>query len=240
MPRAAVVVIGDEILTGKFADENGPFLIRRLRALGCDLVRIGVVRDEIDEIAAEVRLASHAADHVITTGGVGPTHDDRTLEGIALAFGLPLEERAELTALLDRYGFPRSAANLRMARLPAGAELVSSPGTSYPVIHVRNVWVLPGVPRLMQLEFEAVAAHFAGAQMLTRRLYTDRPEPEIAELLFTVQETWPTVAIGSYPRFGGEAWRVIVTLESRDMGALDEADRALRAGLSLVDGPVAS
>jgi len=239
MPRAAVVVIGDEILTGKFADENGPFLIRRLRALGCDLVRVAVVRDEIDEIAAEVHLASRAADHVITTGGVGPTHDDRTLEGVARAFGLPLEERAELVALLDRYGFARSAANLRMATLPAGAELVPSPGTAYPVIRVRNVWVLPGVPRLMQLEFEAVAAHFAGVEILTRRLYTDRPEPEIAELLFTVQATWPSVAIGSYPRFGGEAWRVIVTLESRDRGALDAADRALRAGLSLVEGPAA-
>jgi hypothetical protein len=92
----------------------------------------------------------------------------------------------------------------------------------------------------MQLEFEAVAAHFAGTQVQTRRLYTDRPEPEIAQLLFTVQANWPTVAIGSYPRFGGEAWRVIVTLESRDGGALDAADRALREELSLVDGPVVS
>jgi molybdenum cofactor synthesis domain-containing protein len=237
MPRAAVVVIGDEILTGKFADENGPFLVHRLRSLGCDLRRLAVVSDAIDDIADEVRRASALADHVITTGGVGPTHDDRTFEGVALAFGLTLEPRPELLALLDRHGMERSVTNARMAMVPAGAELVASTGTAYPVIRVRNVWVLPGVPRLMQIKFEAVAAHFAGPQVLTRRLYTDQAEPEIAQLLFDVQDRYPSVAIGSYPRFGGESWRVIVTLESRDPAALEAADRKLRGGLSLVEGP---
>jgi molybdenum cofactor synthesis domain-containing protein len=237
MPRAAVVVIGDEILTGKFADENGPFLVQRLRRLGCDLRRLAVVSDAIEDIAGEVRLASGLADHVITTGGVGPTHDDRTFEGVALAFGLALEPREELVGLLDRHGLTRTATNLRMATVPAGAVLVSSPGTVYPVVRVRNVWILPGVPRLMQLKFETIAGAFAGPQVLTRRLYTDLPESEIAQLLSDVQDRHPEVAIGSYPRFGGEAWRVIVTLESRESAALDAADRELRAGLSLVEGP---
>lgn len=236
MPSAAVVIIGDEILTGKFADENGPFLIRRFRALGCDLVRLVTIGDRVDEIADEVRRCSAVADHVITTGGVGPTHDDRTLEGIARAFELPLEQREELAALLDRFSLPRNETNLRMATVPQGAELVLS-RSSYPVVRVRNVWVFPGVPRLMQAKFEEIAARFAGDRVCCERLYTDQHETEIAPLLFRVQEAHPEVAIGSYPRFGEESFRVILTLESRDAGAVARAAAELRAALSLVEPP---
>lgn len=236
MPTAAVIVIGDEILSGKFADENGPYLIRRLRALGCDLRRLVTVSDRVEEIADEVRRCAASADHVVTTGGVGPTHDDLTLEGIAAAFGEPLELREELAALLDRFGLPRSETNLRMATVPRGAVLVPS-RSAYPVVRVRNVWVFPGVPRLLQVKFEEVAGVFAGEQVRCERVYTDRHETEIAALLFRLQAEHPTVAIGSYPRFGEEAFRVILTLESRDGAALDLATAALRDALSALGPP---
>jgi molybdenum cofactor synthesis domain-containing protein len=234
MPTAAAVIIGDEILSGKFADENGPYLISRLRTLGCDLERLVVIGDQIDGIAAEVRACSDAHDVVFTTGGVGPTHDDRTLEGLAQAFDLQLEQRAELVALIDRFGLPRNEASLRMATLPVGAELVSTEGSSYPVVVVRNVYVFPGVPRLMRMKFEAVAHRFAGEAVRTARLYTDQRETTIAADLGAVQEAWPQVDIGSYPRFGEADFQVIVTLESRDDEALAAAVQALTERLSLV------
>jgi molybdenum cofactor synthesis domain-containing protein len=233
MPTAAVVIIGDEILSGKFPDENGTHLITRLRALGCDLRRLVVVGDEVSEIADEVRRCAAAHDHVVTTGGVGPTHDDRTLEGVALAFGVPLETRPELVALLDRFGLPRSDTNLRMATVPEGSELVIGPRSSFPIVRTRNVWVFPGIPKLMHAKFEEIAPAFAGEQVRSDRLYIDQPETEIASVLMAVAERFPTVTIGSYPRFGEGDYKVIVTLESRDDPALAAASTELRAVLSL-------
>jgi len=233
MPTAAVVVIGEEILSGKFADDNGPYLIRRLRELGCDLRHIAVIGDTVDAIADEVRRQTAANDHVITTGGVGPTQDDRTFDGIAAAFGVGLEEQPALVALLRKWNVPASPANLRMARPPAGATLI--PGSSYPVVRVRNVWVFPGVPRLMREKFESVSAHFAGPAVLTHRLYLSQRETEIADDLAVLQTAHPAVAIGSYPRGGEERYRVVLTLESRDADALAAAERALTARLSPVD-----
>jgi molybdenum cofactor synthesis domain-containing protein len=232
MPTAAVVIIGDEILTGKFPDENGPFLVTRLRSLGCDLRRLVVVSDVIGEIAGEVARCSAAHDHVLTTGGVGPTHDDRTLEAIGAAFGLGLEVRDELVALLDRYKLPRTETNLRMATVPIGAELVLPEHASFPVVRVRNVWVFPGVPRLMQAKFEDVAAAFVGDQVQSLRLYIDRPETEIAGPLSAVAARHePVVAIGSYPRYDEDGYQVIVTLESRDPAALRAAADDVRAAI---------
>src|SRR5690606_21487703 len=157
----------------KFRDENGPYLIDRLRALGCDLVRLVTVRDVVSEIGDEVRRCAAAADLVITTGGVGPTHDDVTFEGVAAAFGLPLVIRPELVALLRRFDLPGSASNLRMAAVPEGATLVEHGGLRYPVVVVRGVWVFPGVPKLLREKFENVAHHFAGEQVRVARVYTD-------------------------------------------------------------------
>ncbi|MEQ1502030.1 MAG: competence/damage-inducible protein A [Myxococcota bacterium] len=236
MPTAAVVIIGDEILSGKFPDENGPFLIGRLRTLGADLRRISTISDDVAGIADEVARASAAHDHVITTGGVGPTHDDVTLEGVARAFDLPLEARPELVALLDRYGLPRTETNLRMATVPAGASLIVGPRSNFPVVRVRNVWVFPGIPRLMQAKFEEIAPAFAGEQIRAVRLYVDQPETEIAAALMEVAARFAAaVAIGSYPRFGEDGYQVIVTLESRDDDALAEANAALRAVLAVVE-----
>lgn len=238
MPSAAVVIIGNEILTGKFADENGPFLIKRLRALGCDLVRIAVIPDDVDVIAAEVARCAKLADRVITTGGVGPTHDDVTFSGVAAAFGLDLELRGELVEIMQRFSGragPSAApgalneAALRMARVPVGCELHFSPGVAYPVIWCRNVAILPGVPKLVVAKFEAIAHLFIGPEVHTARVYVNQNETAIAADLDATVADFPGVDFGSYPRWGEGPFKVILTLESRDPHDLARAVVALQA-----------
>jgi molybdenum cofactor synthesis domain-containing protein len=237
MPSVAVIVIGNEILTGKFADENGPYLIRRLRDLGADLHRLVTLSDDVDGIAAEVRACAARYDHVVTTGGVGPTHDDVTFEGIARAFDVALEAHPDLIALAERFELPRNAGTLRMAMVPVGTVLLHHEALSYPVMRMRNVWVFPGVPRLLRNKFEAVANHFAGEAVHTARLYTAEDEWDIAERLTAVAERYPNVAIGSYPRFGEGAYHGILTLESRDPDLLARACAELEAVLTTIQLP---
>lgn len=233
MPRVTVVIIGDEILTGKFADENGPYLIGRLRALGADLERLLVLPDRVEVIAEEVARAAARADFVLTTGGVGPTHDDVTVEGIARAFGLALEISEPLLDLMRSYGMSIDDTTSRMARIPEGAELLPGARGAYPVLRARNVYAFPGVPRLLRDKFEAICERFAGAAVHTARLRTEQRESDIAARLSGVQARWPEVAIGSYPRSEGGAWHVVLTLESRDPEALQSAEAELRELLAL-------
>lgn len=237
MTTAAVVIIGTEILTGKFRDENGPFLVDRLRALGVSLRRIATIPDDLDVIADEVRRVAAACDVVITSGGVGPTHDDLTLEGVARAFGVDLELRVELVAVMQRFSIPLDEANLRMARVPAGTELLPDPTLAYPVTRVRNVYVLPGVPKLLRAKFEAIAPRFAGERPHLARLYVDAWETAIAARLTAVAAAHPAVEIGSYPRTGEGAFKVLLTFEAADPGALEAAVAAARAALPCVPPP---
>ncbi len=227
MPTAAVVVIGDEILSGKFADENGPFAIRRLREIGADLCRLVTIRDDVSGIGDEIAACSRRHDLVLTTGGVGPTHDDVTFEGVARGLGVPLERRPELVGMLERFGLPLTPASLRMATVPAGAEIIVDGPDDIPIVRAANVYVFPGVPSLFRRGFERVAGRFAGPVVLDRRVATRAGEVEIAPLLTEVQGRFPAVAIGSYPRRD----RVLVTFESRDVAALHAAFAAVRAGL---------
>ncbi|MFN7146897.1 MAG: molybdopterin-binding protein, partial [Myxococcota bacterium] len=168
MPTAAVIVIGNEILTGKFADENGPYLVRRLRELGVDLGRIVVIPDVIEVIASEVRAASSTFDHVFTSGGVGPTHDDLTFPAIAAAFDRPLERNAALVKVIEeRSKGPLTTAAYRMAEVPVGAELWWDGDVLFPLVVMKNVAIFPGVPSLFRLKFEAVAHRFASTGTFT-------------------------------------------------------------------------
>ncbi len=231
MSTAAVVIIGDEILSGKFRDENGPFLTDQLRARGVALRRLVVVSDDIPQIAAEVARCAADHDWVLTTGGVGPTHDDVTLEAIAVAFDRPLELRAELVALMERFEMTLDDATRRMATLPQGCELVVSADSVYPVLRLENVFILPGVPRLVQRKFADIAP-FLGthAPLHTARVRASSRESEVAAALAVIDTRHPAVAIGSYPRFG-EEWRLVVTLESDDPVALERARAEVRAAL---------
>ena len=239
MPTAGVVIIGNEILSGKFADENTPWLVHRLRALGCDLMRVSVIPDDLAEIAAEVAAQSARFDWVFTTGGVGPTHDDLTFAGIARAFGLPLHHHPELTAILRaRLGAGCNEAALRMAEVPEGSDLWWDGGVIYPLVVTRNVCIFPGVPSLLKLKFDKVAHRFAGTPLSTRRLQTLQQESVIAACLDEAAGRWPGVAIGSYPRMDEVPMRVIVTLESRDLVALGAcADFLLAGSVGLSEAP---
>src|SRR5215470_622925 len=160
-PTAAIVVIGDEILSGKFADENAAHLIRELRELGVALRRIEVIPDEIEEIGQTVRAASERYDHVFTSGGVGPTHDDVTIEAIARAFGVGVVRHPILEGMLRAYyGSRLEERNLRMAEVPEGAEMIIADAPSWPVTSFRNIYILPGVPVIFRRKFAAIRERF--------------------------------------------------------------------------------
>ncbi len=217
MASAGIIIIGNEILSGKVVDTNSPYLCRELRELGVEVERIVVIPDGIDVIADEVRAQSDAFDLVFTSGGVGPTHDDLTLDGVAKAFGETLVLNQDLAARIERaQGHAPNESQLKMARIPSGAVLIDSGDLWFPVVVVENVYVFPGIPSLLQKKFQGVRERFRGVPFLLRRVFLTRRESEIASVLNAVLAEFPGVLMGSYPRTGGEDFYVMVTLESRD------------------------
>ena len=234
-PTAAILLIGNELLSGKVDDQNARYLIGELRGLGVSLRRIEVVPDAAPEIAASVRALSPRFDHVFTSGGVGPTHDDVTLAAVAEAFGMALARHAELESLLRAsFGQRLHERDLRMADIPAGARLVSGsgdPGGVWPVIVVRNVWILPGVPSIFRRKFAAVRELFRAPPIFTRALYSSAGEGAIAGVLDEVVAAFPEIEVGSYPHLDAADYRVKITLDGRDAAAVGAALARLVAGL---------
>jgi molybdenum cofactor synthesis domain-containing protein len=238
---AAILLIGNELLSGKVEDENARFLIRELRALGVSLRRIEVVPDVPEEITDSVRALAPRFDTVFTSGGVGPTHDDVTLRAVATAFSMDIVRHAELEALLRQgYGDRLLDRDLRMADVPSGARLEYGRGgvvggpvakAPWPVIVVHNVWILPGVPSIFRRKFEAVRELFRAAPIHGRALYSADGEGSIAGALDEAVAAFPGVDIGSYPHLDAPDYRVKVTLDGRDAARLDEAMAWLAARL---------
>jgi molybdenum cofactor synthesis domain-containing protein len=225
---AGIVVIGDEILSGKFTEENAAFLIQELRALGVDLRRVTVIPDVLAEIAATVVELAHRFDHVFTSGGVGPTHDDLTMAGIAQGFGTQVVRHPELEMRVRAYyGEKLVEANLRLAEVPEGAELVWGRDQLWPVVAYRNVYILPGVPTLFRRKFVDIRDRFRTEPMTVARVYLDADEGAIADDLNAVVAAHPTVRIGSYPRFAEKDFRVIITFEGRETADVAAAQRML-------------
>jgi molybdenum cofactor synthesis domain-containing protein len=219
---AGIVIIGDEILTGKFADENAVFLIGELRALGVGLRRIVVIPDELDDIAATVPEFSARFDHVFTSGGVGPTHDDVTMAGIARGFGTHVVREPVLEERVRAYwGQKLAPPHLRLAEVPAGAELVYGKDQIWPVVAYRNVYILPGVPSLFRRKFIDIRDRFRAEPVTVARAYLDADEGHIAGDLDAVVAAFPAVRIGSYPRFLERDEKLIITFEGP--GASDVA-----------------
>jgi len=213
---AGIAIIGDEILSGKFADENAAFLIGELRTLGVDLKRIVVIPDELDEIATTVTALAARFDHVFTSGGVGPTHDDVTIEGIARGFGVRVVREPELERRVRAYwGATLAEPNLRLADVPEGCQLVYGRDLVWPVVAYRNVYILPGVPALFKRKFVDIRDRFRTEPVTTARVYLDADEGQIAADLDVVVAAFPSVKIGSYPRFSERDFKVLVTLEGR-------------------------
>jgi len=229
---AGIVLIGNEILSGKIADANAPYLCRELRELGVDVRRVSVIPDEVDVIATEIAACTRACDIVFTSGGVGPTHDDVTMEGVARALGVPVVRHPELVALLRRYYGDRvTDTHLKMAEVPEGAELVAGETLRFPTIVAGNVYILPGVPEIFRQKFEAIRERFRDQPYHLKNVFVSIGEGALADYLNALLRDFPALLLGSYPEFANPEYRVKVTLESRNAVYLEDALGALLAHL---------
>ena len=222
---AALLLVGNELLSGKVQERNLEPLAATLRALGIRLERVVVVGDECEAIASEVRAASARYDVVFTSGGVGPTHDDVTLEGVAAGFGVPVESHPLLVSLLRTlYGERCTDDHLLMARVPAGSELKSSADVKWPTVVMRNVWVMPGVPELFRMKLGIVREHLVGpGQIVSRALFTHMEETDLKPLLDRVVAHHREVEIGSYPKWFDAAYKTKVTFDGSSDADVDAA-----------------
>lgn len=238
---AAVLVIGDEILSGQVADTNSRDIVRFLAAHGIDVREIRVVPDEVAAIVRAINDLRAAYDYVFTTGGIGPTHDDVTTEAVAQAFHVPVVEHPEaaarLRAFLRARGQRENTARMRMARVPRGAELIDNPVSAAPGFRMGNVFVLAGVPRVMRAMLQSLDGVLERGRVVHERvLQADVPEGEIGEELAQIDAAHPDVAIGSYPAFDGPAdnprMRVRIVLRAHDEAALEAAAQEVAALLA--------
>jgi molybdenum cofactor synthesis domain-containing protein len=235
---AAILVIGDEILSGRTKDKNIGYIAEYLTNIGVDLREVRVVPDIEDEIVAAVNALRSRYTHIFTTGGIGPTHDDITADSVAKAFGVPIDvdERA-VKLLLER--IPKADLNearLRMARIPEGAELIENSVSKAPGFSLGNVHVMAGVPTIMQAMLDALTPRLkTGKKMLSRSLPARAKEGDVAAPLREMQARFPDVSMGSYPTFEeGVGPTTTLVLRSRDEARLDEAETAVRAMLDEV------
>jgi molybdenum cofactor synthesis domain-containing protein len=235
-PTAVLVVVGNEVLSAKVRDENGPYAIERLRALGVRLDAIHVVADRVDDIADEVSRARRRADWVLTSGGIGPTHDDVTVGAVARALGRPLVRSEPFAEVLraghDRHhpGEPLPEAALRMADLPEGTRLLGDP--EFPTLVVERVAMLPGPPRFFRFQLDRLAELLRAAPFRLASLYLGIREDLAAAALAAVARAHPAVEIGSYPRFDAGADHLVrITVESKDAAAVAAAVAAVVAAL---------
>lgn len=225
---AAALIIGDEILTGKVQESNLGYLARELFALGIELRRAVICPDEIEIIAEDVNQLRKNYDLVFTSGGVGPTHDDVTMLAVARAFGRKLIRSPEIEGLLREFYRSRlTESHLRMADIPEGGRLLSSREMRLPTVSIENVYIFPGIPELFRMKFPVLREMLGGeAKMSSRAVYLRSEEGQIAGPLSEVAARHPGVKIGSYPRWGDEAYRVKVTFDGNDAEAIESALQA--------------
>lgn len=228
MSTAGVLVIGNEILSGKVVDTNSPFLASELRTLGVDLQRILTIPDEVEIIAREVRVMSEAYDYVFTSGGIGPTHDDVTMEAVAQAFDRGVELSQSMYERIERaQGRPPNESQRKMAMVPEGSQSVDAGDLWFPVVIVENVHIFPGIPKLLEKKFVSIRDRFTGVPFRLRRIYVTRRESDIADHLHGLLAEFPELMLGSYPRLDRQDYMVLLTLESRDADYLQRAQDSL-------------
>jgi FAD synthetase len=224
MSTAGLLVIGNEILSGKVVDSNSPYLASELRALGVDLERILTIPDDLEVIAEETRKMSDAYDFVFTSGGIGPTHDDITMDGVALAFGREMVLNQGLCERIERaQGKPVNESQKKMAMIPADSRLIDAGDLWFPVVIVGNVHIFPGIPELLRKKFASIRDRFSGDPFHLKEVYVTRHESDIAQWLHDLLGEFPQLMLGSYPRMREQDYRVLLTLESRDAEYLERA-----------------
>lgn len=233
-PTAAMLVIGDEILSGRTRDTNTHTLAHELTQRGIRLMEARVVADEAADIIAAVNALRARWDHVFTSGGIGPTHDDITADAIAAAFGVPITHRADAMALLaahyERSGLPFNDARQRMARIPDGATLIDNPVSIAPGFTLGNVHVMAGVPTIMQAMLASVLPTLTGgAPLLSQSLRVNRGEGDVAAPFGALAADFPDLAMGSYPFTQNGAHGTNLVIRGTDATRLDAAMQRLQA-----------
>jgi molybdenum cofactor synthesis domain-containing protein len=228
------LLIGDEILSGRTKDKNLGYIADYLTALGIDLREARVVPDIEEEIAAAVNALRSRYTYLFTTGGIGPTHDDITADSVGKAFGVPVDHHPDAVATLLAYfkeiGREPNEARMRMARVPQGATLIENPVSRAPGFQMDNVFVMAGIPKIMQAMMDQIAPRLTrGVTMESRAVTVEGGEGDIAKPLGEIQARYPQVIIGSYPFEGKAGFAAQLVLRSRDPEALAAAVTEVRA-----------
>lgn len=219
---AAALVIGNEILSGKVEEANVSVLARALRGLGVSLNRVVVVADEVETIVREMRELSASHDFLFTSGGVGPTHDDVTIEAAAKAFGVRVVSSPEMEQMLRAHYRERCTdGHLRMALVPEGASLEVARDITWPTIRVRNTWLLPGIPEVFRMKLPVVVSWLTtqvgdASAFVTHAAYVRLDEGVIKPMLDRVVAEYSDVSVGSYPKWIDPAYKTKVTFDGRD------------------------
>ncbi len=227
-PTAAMIVIGDEILSGRTRDSNMHYLAQELTKTGIDLREVRMISDDAPAIVAAVKAMAATYTHVFTSGGIGPTHDDITADCIAQAFGRSIDVRDDARALLEahytRTGTALNTARLRMARIPEGASLIDNPVSAAPGFILENVHVMAGVPSVFQAMVASVLpALTGGSPLLSQTLRIERGEGDIAGPLGELAARYPDLSIGSYPYQQNGAYGANIVIRGQDGGQVDAA-----------------
>ena len=227
-PTAAMLVIGDEILSGRTRDSNMHFLARKLSEAGIDLAEVRVVPDDRSRISEAAGALSDSYDYVFTSGGIGPTHDDITGDSIAFAFGKSIGVRKDALDILEKHcakmGVDLNDSRLRMARIPEGASLIENSVSAAPGFSLGNVHVMAGVPKIFEdMAVRVIAGLEGGRPLRSRSVEIFRPEGEIAEDLGKIAEDFPALAIGSYPRRVNGRFAVNVVFRGEVPSVVDSA-----------------
>lgn len=233
-PTAAVLLIGDEILSGRTKDKNLGFIADYLVGLGIDLKEARCVADDEDDIVAAVNALRTRYTYVFTTGGIGPTHDDITADAVAKAFGVPIEHDPRAVDILTRYfkeiGREPNEARMRMARVPQGATLIENAVSKAPGFRIENVFVMAGVPKVMNAMMDAIAPTLEkGVPMQSRTVALQGGEGDVAKPLGEIQARFTDVFIGSYPFEGATGFATNLVVRSRNPQALAKAEAEVKA-----------
>ena len=224
MANAAILVIGNEILSGRTQDANVAYMGAELAARGITLAEVRIVRDDQPAIVAALDALRASHTYVFTSGGIGPTHDDITSAAVARAFGVPLERDPEaVRRLQSRYGDGElNAARLKMAEIPVGAQLVDNPISQAPGFRMGNVFVMAGIPSILRAMFEGIRHTLAeGPPQISRSVTLAVREGDLAEGLTRIQDRHPEVEVGSYPSFTEGRSLVTIVARGTDAGRLD-------------------
>lgn len=232
LSSACILVIGDEVLSGRTEDKNINFIAKRCDNIGVSVNEVRIIPDDKETIKNTVLECYKKFDYIFTTGGIGPTHDDITTECIASAFNLDVEINPEaLKRLKDHYeksNVELNDARIKMAKIPKGAKLIDNPVSSAPGFIVENIYVLPGVPKILQAMFKNLEDEIKGiTNMVSKNIIVYSPEGEIADFLESIQNEFADISIGSYPYFRPPDVGTNIVLRSIDKNLINEATIAI-------------